>query len=42
MFFYDSILKNKAPIVDIDDGVLAVKLISKILESLEIEAPILV
>lgn len=31
--FYDSIKNNKAPIVSIDDGILAVKLIDKVLES---------
>jgi predicted dehydrogenase len=31
--FYESILENKPPIVSIDDGILAVKLIDKVLES---------
>jgi len=31
--FYESILFKKAPIVSIEDGILAVKLIEKVLES---------
>lgn len=31
--FYDSIINHKAPIVNIDDGILAVRLIDKVLES---------
>ena len=31
--FYDSILNNKKPIISIDDGILAVRLIDKVLES---------
>ena len=33
MHFYASILENKPPIVSIDDGILAVRLIDKVLES---------
>jgi predicted dehydrogenase len=33
--FYDSILHQKKPIVSLDDGIIAVNLIEKVLESVE-------
>ena len=40
--FYESILNNGQSVVTIDDGVLAVKLISKVLESLETGSEVLI
>lgn len=40
--FYDSILNNKAPIVSLEDGIVAVKLIDKVIESANTQKEVLI
>jgi predicted dehydrogenase len=40
--FYESISKNLPPVISIDDGILAVKLIEKVIESADTHTEVLI